>query len=127
MTEQENKAIKWMKNVRDDAVATLDHIAKEEPNVSPMLYAGRKEKAETIIKGFEELEQYRAIGTPDECRAAVEKQKAKKPVEMKPTDKLLNGYFVCPICGGLVGMDEYSNKYCGCCGQKLDWGDENDD
>ena len=124
MTEQENKAIKWMKNVRDDAVATLDHIAKEEPNVSPMLYAGRKEKAETIIKGFEELEQYRAIGTPDECRAAVEKQKAKKPVEMKPTDKLLNGYFVCPICGGLVGMDEYSNKYCGCCGQKLDWGDE---
>lgn len=123
MTEQENKAIKWMKNVRDDAVATLDHIAKEEPNVSPMLYAGRKEKAETIIKGFEELEQYRAIGTPDECRAAVEKQKAKKPVEMKPTDKLLNGYFVCPICGGLVGMNEYSNKYCGCCGQKLDWGD----
>lgn len=123
MTEQEQKAIKWMKNVRDDAVVTLDHIAKEEPNVSPMLYAGRKEKAETIIKGFEELEQYRAIGTPDECRAAVEKQKAKKPVEMKPTDKLLNGYFLCPICGGLVGMDEYSNKYCGCCGQKLDWGD----
>ena len=75
MTEQEQKAIKWMKNVRDDAVVTLDHIAKEEPNVSPMLYAGRKEKAETIIKGFEELEQYRAIGTPEECRAAVEKQK----------------------------------------------------
>ena len=39
MTEQEQKAIKWMKNVRDDAVVTLDHIAKEEPNVSPMLYA----------------------------------------------------------------------------------------
>ena len=75
MTEQEQKAIKWIKNVRDDAVAILDHIAKEEPNVSPMLYAGRKEKAETIINGFEELEQYRAIGTPDECRAAVEKQK----------------------------------------------------
>ena len=75
MTEQEQKAIKWMKNVRDDAVVTLDHIAKEEPNVSPMLYAGRKEKAETIINGFEELEQYRSIGTVEECRAAVEKQK----------------------------------------------------
>ena len=71
MTEQENKAIKWMKNVRDDEVATLDHIAKEEPNVSPMLYAGRKEKAETIIKGFEELEQYRVIGTVSELQDLV--------------------------------------------------------
>ena len=76
------------------------------------------------IDALEEIKQYRAIGTPEECHEAVEKQKAKKPVEMKQTDKLLNGYFVCPICGGLVGMDEYSNKYCGCCGQKLDWGDE---
>ena len=71
MTEQEQKAIKWMKNVRDDAVVTLGHIAKEEPNVSPMLYAGRKEKAETIIKGFEELEQYRAIGTVSELQDLV--------------------------------------------------------
>ena len=71
MTEQEQKAIKWMKNVRDDAVVTLDHIAKEEPNVSPMLYAGRKEKAETIINGFEELEKYRAIGTVEEWKNSV--------------------------------------------------------
>ena len=71
MTEQEQKAIKWMKNVRDGAVVTLDHIAKEEPNVSPMLYAGRKEKAETIINGFEELEKYRAIGTVEECKNSV--------------------------------------------------------
>ena len=71
MTEQEQKAIKWMKNVRDNAVVTLDHIAKEEPNVSPMLYAGRKEKAETIINGFEELEKYRAIGTVEEWKNSV--------------------------------------------------------
>ena len=71
MTEQEQKAIKWMKNVRDDAVVTLDHIAKEEPNVSPMLYAGRKEKAETIINGFEELKKYREIGTVEECKNSV--------------------------------------------------------
>lgn len=70
MTEREQKAIKWMKNVRDDAVVTLDHIAKEEPDVSPMLYAGRKEKAETIINGFEELEKYRAIGTVEELQKA---------------------------------------------------------
>ena len=48
-------------------------MTKNEPNVSPMLYAGRKENAETIIKGFEELQQYRAIGTVEECREAVER------------------------------------------------------
>ena len=88
MTEQEQKAIKWMQNVRNDAVVTLDHIAKEEPNVSPMLYAGRKEKAETIIKGFEELEQYRAIGTPEECQAAV---KVKKEITEVVNRQLIAG------------------------------------
>lgn len=55
MTENEAKAIKWMKSVKDDAVVTLDYIETNEPNVSPMLYKGRKEKAEIIIKGFEEF------------------------------------------------------------------------
>ena len=134
MTEQENKAIKWMKNVRDDAVATLDHIAKEEPNVSPMLYAGRKEKAETIIKGFEELEQYRAIGTPDECRAAVEKQKPKKPIykHYEDEDKGEPPYIkiACPN-GCRIQLYPVTDKnlahehvYCPKCGQKLDWGGE---
>lgn len=54
---------------------------------------------------------------------ALEKQIPKKPIEMKPTDKLLNGYYACPVCHGWVGMDEYSNKYCGCCGNKIDWSD----
>lgn len=131
MTEQENKAIKWMKNVRDDAVATLDHIAKEEPNVSPMLYAGRKEKAETIIKGFEELEQYRAIGTPDECRAAVEKQKAKKPIYKHYEDNGEPPYIKisCPN-GCRIQLYPVTDKnlahehgYCPKCGQKIDWSD----
>lgn len=52
MTENEAKAVRWIKNIRDDAVETLD-----------LVYPGRKEKTETIIDVFEELEQYRAIGT----------------------------------------------------------------
>lgn len=72
MNDQEEKAIKWIKNVRDGAMVTLDHIAKNEPNVSPMLYAGRKEKAEVIIAGFEELEKYRALGTVEELKAMMD-------------------------------------------------------
>ena len=36
------------------------------------------EATRAAIKALEEIQQYRAIGTPEECRAAVEKQTAKK-------------------------------------------------
>ena len=49
------------------------------------------EEMDVAIKALEELEQYRAIGTPEECRAAVEKQKAKKPIH--------NDKCTCPSCG----------------------------
>lgn len=55
---------------------------------------------------------------------ALEKQIPKKPVEMKSTDKLPQGYFACPICGGWVGMDEYLNKFCAGCGQAIDWSEQ---
>lgn len=54
MTENEAKAKKWMENIRDDAVITLRHIKNN------LFYKRQKEKAEAIIKCFEELEQYRA-------------------------------------------------------------------
>ena len=72
MTENEAKAVKFIENIKDHAVVTLDHIAKEEPNVSPLVYKGREEKANTILTMIEELKQYRAIGTLEECRKSVE-------------------------------------------------------
>lgn len=33
------------------------------------------EVIDIVIKALEELEAYRAIGTPEECQAAIEKQK----------------------------------------------------
>lgn len=78
MTENEAKAIMWIENIKDDAVRTIDHMAKNEPNVSPMLYANLKKKAETIINVYEELEQYRAIGTVEECRKATERLARRK-------------------------------------------------
>lgn len=67
MTENEAKAIRFIENIKNHAMVTLDHIAREEPNVSPLIYKGREEKADTILTMIEELEQYRAIGTPEEC------------------------------------------------------------
>lgn len=68
-----------------------------------------------IIK---EWEKYHAIGTPEECRAAVEKQKAKKPIR--------NDKCTCPSCGTHNEVIKkrrntvYSDiVYCWHCGQAL--------
>ena len=81
------------------------------------------------IKALEEVQQYRAIGTPEEYLAAVEKQEAKKPKEYE--DK----FYGCPACGNVLlhKWEKYPTKlmnkknglpYCLGCGQKLDWSDE---
>lgn len=125
--ENEAKAIKWMKNVRDDAVVTLDHIVKNEPNVTPTLYAGRKEKAETIIRMLEELEQYRAIGTVEECREARERQNPKIPNiwgdGYDSEGNMIYDMYDCPNCGKSYEIDYEEYKHCPNCGQamKIEW------
>lgn len=63
--------MRFIENIKNHAMVTLDHIAREEPNVSPLLYKGREEKADTILAMVQELEQYRAIGTLEELKAAM--------------------------------------------------------
>ncbi len=72
MTENEAKAVKFIENIKDHAVVMLDHIAKEEPNVSPLVYKGREEKANTILAMVSKLQQYRAIGTVEELQTMKE-------------------------------------------------------
>lgn len=68
-------------------------------------------------------EEYKAIGTPEECRAAVEKQTAKKVKsisQIKDGDSYVGLIGRCPCCGDILEED---TVYCDC-GQRLDWGDE---
>lgn len=44
-----------------------------------------------LLRVLKEIQQYRAIGTLEECKAAMEKQTAKKPIRL---DKC-----TCPSCG----------------------------
>lgn len=62
---------------------------------------------EEAIKALEEVQQYRTIGTVEECRAAVEMQTA-IPRE------LIEGKYFCPKCHNLMPYP----GYCGC-GQKV--------
>ena len=84
---------------------------------------------EIAIQALEEVQKYREIGSIEECRAAREKQIAKKPI-MKPYfDDMEEEYLCCPTCGEiLTGRIPLDNKdfyfHCLNCGQKLDWSDE---
>lgn len=89
MTEQE--AIKFL-------TGYLDSVVYKEKCV---------EAHKLAIKALEENQQYREIGTPEECRAAVEKQKAKSRI-------IIEGKYFCPVCKNLM---PYAG-YCGC-GQRL--------
>ena len=75
-----------------------------------------------IIKALEELQQYRAIGTPEECRAAVEKQIAKKPDyegDGYSDGQLVYDTWICPCCGQHYEVDYDRYDYCPSCGQKI--------
>lgn len=80
----------------------------------------------TVGKVIEECAEYEEIGTPEECRAAVTKQKAKTP------DFEADGYYggelvydtwICPGCGEHYEIDYDKHEYCPCCGQRINWSD----
>ena len=90
-----------------------------------------REVARDAIKALEEIQQYREIGTVEECREAVEKQKAKKPIPInykKYADKIENMEFLedaylCPNCKKVIR----SGSFCGRCGQKLNWNENSEE
>ena len=86
-----------------------------------------QELMEMAIKALGEVQKYRAIGTPEECRAAVEKQTAKKPDyegDGYADGHLVYDTWICPCCGKHYEVDYDNYNYCPDCGQKLDWSDE---
>lgn len=67
---------------------------------------------------LEMLNEYEAIGMVEECKAAIERQRAKKPIKDE------HGHDCCPNCGWIVCYDEWGGRYlphCENCGQAIDW------
>lgn len=67
-------------------------------------------------------DEYRKIGTPEECRAAVEQQIPKRPTLCK-SDEQTTRYtadYRCPKCNRMFTGTGIAN-YCYHCGQRLDW------
>lgn len=106
----------------DTAIHALKEIQEYEktglnPNqVSEMIY----ELSET--KRI--LGHYQPLGTLEEVREAVEKQKAKIPNLSGDgyfDGKLVYDTYECPNCGKEYEMDYEEHDYCPNCGQHIDW------
>lgn len=107
-----------------------EHEAIEaiKSNMPTSGYYMLRESLEMAIQALEEIQQYREIGTVEECREAVEKQKPKEPTVLKQQH---SDFYKCPKCGrNLIlkcGTDWFGGQHyksCPNCGQAIRW-DEN--
>jgi hypothetical protein len=96
------------------AIDSLEFLIDEDCSDTQFDYI---EEIESAIKALTELQQYHAIGTPEECRTAREKQIPKKPDFTEEKE-----FALCPCCNGNGLADK--QEYCDNCGQKLDWSGE---
>ena len=89
------------------------------------------EVRDIAISALKELQQYREIGTVEECREAVEKQKAKKPDIYTDTRNMVDlhgnvyaeqaNVYLCPTCESFIGyVGNNIFHYCPVCGQAID-------
>lgn len=108
-------ALKEIQNYRK--LGTLEELARAKK------YIDLAKKHGTIGEMIDECAEYEAIGTVEECREAVEKQKPKKCIEDSCPD---HTYYKCPSCGK-IQKTKYDNSTFGCilnncsnCGQALE-------
>lgn len=123
----ENEAIDKLKNMR---LFMQIEDNKNECKFAEDDYVANK----MALQALEEVQQYRAIGTQEECKAAVEKQTAKKP-EFVDTRFMNNGKHIsdgcqlqkcykCPNCNQHIFHVWDDELYCKYCGQHIDWRNE---
>lgn len=85
----------------EETVKTAENLMKSERNM--FRWDALRHLRDFAELFFEELRQYREIGTPEECRAAVEKQKVDKELESHDEKHILKS------CLGL--MQEMVNDF----------------
>lgn len=103
----------------EEAIETI------KSNMPTSGYQMLRESLNMAIIALKEVQQYREIGTVEECREAVEKKKAKKCDVTKDNFRI---YYKCPTCNHCLRV-EYNHgswmgkksKNCSKCGQAIQW------
>lgn len=107
------------------AMANLHNVLKtyEDTGLTPEKIL---ELDETYRELSKEVMQYRNIGTVEECRESMERQKAKEVIINSYADSLYAkpDVTLCPGCKTRVIGNWLHYKCCPECGQRLKWSDE---
>ncbi len=114
MTNSGTREIKTNFTIREAAIRLSEY---EDMGLMPEKILEMDEMYQELSK---EVMGYRKIGTVEECREAVEKQRVRKPVKDEYNHEC------CPSCGWIVFKDEYGGRclpHCENCGQAIDWSD----
>lgn len=99
----------------DTAIAALKevqeyHATGRTPSMVRALQVG-------YIRAKKRLDKYTAIGNPEQCQIAVERQ-TEKPVKDRNGTNCIWAVGYCPVCGtGIMSRWDY----CQNCGQKVRW------
>lgn len=110
MKEQEKeikRVISYIRSCRDAGIDTTITIDKS--------------RSHFVLNALEEIQQYRAIGTVEKCREAVERNRVKE-VEMDGEET------VCPICGSSIDEESVEEMigFCPWCGQAIERSEEDE-
>lgn len=112
----ENEAIKHLQSYAEVVDNMIKYCKDFEPKADITGYLEKKTVFAMAISAIKEVQQYREIGTVEECRKAVEKQKPKKPHR---NYKKFSGLWC--KCGWYLGQKQCLDiKYCPNCGQAID-------
>ena len=109
----ENEAIKHLQSYVEFIDNTIKYCKDFEPKADITGYLEKKKVFEMEISALKEIQQYRAIGTVEECREAVDKQKPKRAVLRNDNGKLRKS---CPVCGCFFSP---LSRSCPKCGQAI--------
>jgi rubrerythrin len=110
-----------LRDAVDVAIQALEEVQQYRAIGTPEELQDMKSN---YFEALSDWRQYRKIGTFEECRTAREKQIPKKPTYegdgYAPDGTLVYDTWICPCCDKRYEVDYDDYDYCPNCGQKLD-------
>lgn len=90
----------------------------------------RTDNCPTVDAIFDKLGQYEDIGTVEQFKISMDRQKSRKPyIQSDGHGDTEIDCYECPNCDSFIGIvsdckdENYRDDYCPHCGQALDWSD----